>query len=58
MNCCARCFRDAEIIDIIKNQKSKGDCDFCDSKNVPVYDLDSDLILAIFSNAQKPRYIE
>lgn len=46
MSCCARCFRDAEIINIIKNQKSKGDCDFCGSKNVHVYDLDSDPTLS------------
>jgi hypothetical protein len=46
MNCCARCFRDAEIIDIIKNQKAKGNCDFCGSKNVHVYDLDPDPTLA------------
>ena len=46
MNCCVRCFRDAEIIDIIKNQKTKGDCDFCGSKNVHVYDLESDPTLS------------
>ncbi|MDL2216071.1 RES family NAD+ phosphorylase, partial [Ruminococcaceae bacterium OttesenSCG-928-N02] len=46
MNCCARCFSDAEIIDIIKNQRTKGDCDFCGSKNIHVYDLETDTTLA------------
>lgn len=46
MNCCVRCFKDAEIIDIIKNQKTKGDCDFCGSKKVYVYQLNGDTILA------------
>ncbi|MBE5965871.1 MAG: RES domain-containing protein [Lachnospiraceae bacterium] len=46
MNCCVRCFNDAEIIDIIKNKKTKGNCDFCGSKNVYVYHLDSDSVLS------------
>ncbi|MBU4540318.1 MAG: RES family NAD+ phosphorylase [Firmicutes bacterium] len=46
MNCCVRCFNDAEIIDIIKNHKKKGNCDFCGSKNVNVYSLESDTTLS------------
>jgi len=46
MNCCIRCFNDAEIIDIIKNNKTKGNCNFCGSKNSPIYQLDEGTILA------------
>jgi hypothetical protein len=46
MNCCVRCFNDAEVIDIIKNHRKKGNCDFCGSKNVNVYSLESDTTLA------------
>lgn len=46
MNCCVRCFKDAEIIDIIKNRKTKGNCDFCGSKNISIYQLDADSTLA------------
>jgi len=46
MNCCTRCFKDAEIIDIIRNQKTKGDCNFCGGRNVNVYNLDSDPTLS------------
>lgn len=46
MNCCVRCFNDAEIIDIIKNQKTKGDCDFCGSKAVYIFQVDSDSTLS------------
>ncbi len=33
MNCCVKCFKDKEIIDIIKG-KEKGKCDFCNNDNV------------------------
>lgn len=46
MNCCERCFRDAEIIDIIRNRKTKGDCTFCGNQNVYVYDLNKDSTLS------------
>lgn len=46
MNCCVKCFSDAEIIDIIKNHKTKGNCDFCGSKNVNIYSLESDSTLS------------
>ncbi len=46
MNCCAKCFSDAEIIDIIRNKKEKGNCDFCGNKNVHVYYLEEDSTLS------------
>lgn len=46
MKCCVKCFRDAEIIDIINHQKSKGACDFCGSRDVHTYDVDRDTTLA------------
>ncbi|MCL2286842.1 MAG: RES family NAD+ phosphorylase [Firmicutes bacterium] len=45
MNCCVRCFNDAEIIDIIKANKTKGNCDFCGSKGNLVYPLGKETIL-------------
>ncbi len=40
MNCCEKCFVDIEIKDIIKGKKQKGNCDFCGSKSVFVYDIE------------------
>lgn len=45
MYCCSNCFRDSEIKAIIQGhgkKKQKGNCDFCGSKNVVVYDIDKD----------------
>lgn len=50
MNCCVRCFNDDEIIDIIKNQKTKGNCDFCGSENVYLYQIDNDSTLSDMFN--------
>lgn len=41
MNCCENCFKDLEIKSIIRNRKNSGTCDFCNSKNVFIYNLDS-----------------
>lgn len=38
MNCCEKCFNDIEIQDIIKG-KEKGNCDFCNGKNVYICDV-------------------
>lgn len=46
MNCCARCFNDIEIVDIINNHRTKGDCDFCRSKNVFIYNIYNDSTLS------------
>ena len=40
MNCCIDCFRDTHIRATIEAQQRYGDCDFCDSKNVTVSDVD------------------
>lgn len=42
MNCCEKCFMSAEIKSIIKSLNNLGDCSFCDSNNVHIYDLESD----------------
>lgn len=39
--CCVNCFKDTHIIQTIKKEGIKGDCDFCSSKNVPVIDISS-----------------
>lgn len=39
MNCCIDCFRDAQIRATIEKLGSTGDCDFCSSKGVAVYDV-------------------
>ncbi|MCL2547479.1 MAG: RES family NAD+ phosphorylase [Oscillospiraceae bacterium] len=41
MNCCINCFCDSEIYAIISSRKQFGDCYFCNSINVLVYDINS-----------------
>src|SRR5580693_2830908 len=39
MNCCTNCFNDKEIIGFIfSNSTEKGDCDFCDGKDLQLID--------------------
>lgn len=48
MFCCTNCFADIEIKGIIEGngQKKKlGNCDFCGSKKVPIYDIETDAAL-------------
>ncbi|MHA2918551.1 RES family NAD+ phosphorylase [Bacillus cereus] len=42
MNCCEKCFTSSEIKSFIKSLDGIGDCNFCESSNVYVYDLDND----------------
>ncbi|MCH8156601.1 MAG: RES domain-containing protein, partial [Nitrospinae bacterium] len=35
-DCCFNCFNETEIIDFIKSSDETGDCDYCDSTDVPV----------------------
>ena len=42
MFCCSNCFSDSEIKAIIDTNKKVGNCDFCGSKNVNVYELGQD----------------
>jgi hypothetical protein len=46
MFCCSNCFADAEIKAIIDGNKTTGNCDFCGKKNVHVYELMKDQIIA------------
>ena len=46
MNCCDRCFKDAEIRSIIQSFNIIGDCDFCGHKNAYIYKIDSDTTLS------------
>ena len=45
MFCCLNCFLDEEIRAILST-RPKGECNFCGSKDVPVYNLDEDENLA------------
>jgi hypothetical protein len=53
MNCCVECFKDIHIRNTIEKQGSVGDCDFCSSKDVAVYDISaipnpiSDMIISL-----------
>ncbi len=38
-NCCVNCFRDRILRDAVRNLNVKGDCDFCGSDGVFVYDF-------------------
>lgn len=42
MNCCVNCFKDPEIIAIISGFNSIGNCDFCGTNNVLIYNLNND----------------
>ena len=46
MFCCCNCFADAEIKAIINGNKAVGNCDFCGSKNIYVYELGKDQTIA------------
>lgn len=37
MNCCSECFSSNYLKDIINRNDAKGDCDFCNSVNVSIY---------------------
>ena len=42
MNCCIECFKDTHIRSTIEKHGIKGNCDFCSSKNIFVYDITVD----------------
>lgn len=42
MNCCEKCFKSKEIKSIIRSYKNIGNCNFCGSNNVHLYDLEKD----------------
>lgn len=46
MFCCRNCFADTEIRAIISGYKAIGDCDFCGSHNVPIYEIGKDQTIA------------
>jgi len=52
MNCCIECFYDTEIRAIINSVNQIGNCDFCSSESVLVYDIDipnpiADLLMSL-----------
>lgn len=38
MNCCINCFESHYLNSVILNNKVTGDCDYCKSKNIPIYE--------------------
>ena len=42
MYCCENCFKDRELKSIVGHNRIKGDCDFCSSRDVVLYDLEKD----------------
>lgn len=38
MNCCINCFESQYIVSIISNNKTIGNCDYCNSQNVSIYE--------------------
>lgn len=40
MNCCIHCFNDTQIVSIISTSNIVGDCDFCESKNITIFDCE------------------
>jgi hypothetical protein len=59
MKCCEKCFKDIELVAIIKGKQNKSDCDICFSRNVFVYDMNNDEGLDIlfddFLSIYKPK---
>ncbi|WP_196602994.1 RES family NAD+ phosphorylase [Pectinatus frisingensis] len=54
MNCCTECFHDAQIRAMITANNQIGECNFCGSKNIPIYPVDkqtdlSDLISEVIN---------
>jgi len=53
MNCCIECFKDSHIRNTIEKYGTKGNCDFCSSSGVAVYDISvipnpiSDMIISL-----------
>lgn len=53
MNCCTQCFKDSHIRNTIEKHGTKGNCDFCSSNDVAVYDIStipnliSDMIISL-----------
>ena len=48
MFCCTNCFADIEIKGIIEGigpKKKLGNCDFCGSKRVPIFDIETNSAL-------------
>lgn len=58
MICCEKCFNDTEIVSIIKSYGKKGTCDICGSKDVNVYDTESDDYLVELLEGLFDIYIE
>lgn len=46
MNCCVKCFKDAEIKAIIQGFNTIGSCDFCEQKDVYIYEIGTDTTLS------------
>lgn len=46
MNCCVKCFKDAEIKAIIQGFNTIGNCDFCGQRKTHIYAIDSDTTLS------------
>lgn len=63
MNCCERCFKSKVIISLIRSLNIQGNCDFCLSSNVCIYNLNYDVglddkfneILSIFKYGSELR---
>ncbi len=56
MYCCSECFYDTEIKAIIDSSKEIGDCDFCNTRNVKVYNLDCNHEIAEYFDVLLERY--
>jgi len=46
MNCCVNCFKDPEIIAIITGLDENGNCDYCGSTDIYIYNIERNSILS------------
>ncbi|MBF2642970.1 hypothetical protein [Listeria seeligeri] len=51
MICCEKCFRDTEIITLIKSNNTISTCEICNKENVYIYDTDkNDALTPLFTD--------
>lgn len=48
--CCANCFADSDIKEIIVGYKMIGNCDYCKSQSVPIYSFEEDTTISDILN--------
>ena len=48
MNCCLNCFKDSKIRELILDNESIGNCDFCKTKDISILSLENETLKSYF----------